>query len=212
MDARVAFFAAGVSAFTAIAVGLIPALRAARPRLAVDLRDGGRSASLGRGGQRLQSALAVAQVALCFALLVGANLMVGAFLAQRTADLGFDDRPLLTARSYLAGDAYDDSAARAAFFLRATAMLAAVPGATAAAATTSLPGDDGGSSALAVVDGRTAVGDETAVQTVGITSGFFETLGLRADRRSRVHGSRDDGSGIGCRDREPVDGPLSLAR
>jgi len=178
MDARVALFAASVSVFTAIAVGLIPALRAARPRLAVDLRDGGRSTSLGRGGQRLQSALAVAQVALCFALLVGANLMVRAFLEQRTADLGFDDGPLLTARSYLAGDAYDDPAARAAFFLRATATLAALPGATAAAATTSVPGDDGGSLAMAVVDGRMALEDEVAVQAIGITSAFFETLGL----------------------------------
>ena len=72
--------------------------------------------SLGRAAQRLQATLAVAQVALCLALLVGANLMIRSFLALQSADLGFDHRPLLTTRGYLAGDAYDDIGARAAFY------------------------------------------------------------------------------------------------
>jgi len=41
--------------------------------------------------RRLQTALAVAQVALCLALLVGANLMIRSFLSLQHADVGFDD-------------------------------------------------------------------------------------------------------------------------
>ncbi len=178
VDVRVALFTIGAAVFTAIAVGLIPSVRAARPDLVNDLKEAGRSASLGRAGQRLQAMLAVAQVALCFALLIGANLMVRSFVAMQTADLGFDYRPILSARGYLAGDAYDDVRARAAFYGRVVTALGAMPGATAAAVTTSIPGDDGGSTQRIVIDGRTAEADEMAIQSVAISPRLFDVLGL----------------------------------
>lgn len=178
VDVRVALFTVGAAIFTAIAVGLIPSIRAAKPDLINDLKEAGRGASLGRAGQRLQATLAVAQVALCFALLIGANLMVRSFIAMQTADLGFDHRPLLSARSYLAGDAFDDLRARAAFYGRAVAALAALPGAAAAAMTTAIPGDDGGSTQRVVVDGRTTENDEIAIQSIAISPQLFDVLGL----------------------------------
>lgn len=178
VDGRVAIFTAGAAIFTAIAVGLIPSIRAAKPDLTNDLKEAGRGASLGRAGQRLQATLAVAQVALCFALLIGANLMVRSFIAMQTADLGFDHRPLLSARSYLAGDAFDEVQARAAFYDRAVSVLAALPGATAAAMTTAIPGDDGGSTQRVVVDGRTTENDEIAIQSIAMSPQLFEVLGL----------------------------------
>lgn len=178
MDWRVALFTLLTAAFTTIAVGLLPSLRGARPDLVKDLKEGGRGASLGRGGQRLQAALAVSQVALCFGLLVGADLMVRSFLAMQTADLGFDHRPILSARGYLAGDAYDDVRVRAAFYRQAVARLSQIPGVTAAAATTAIPGDDGGGPRRLVIDGRTAETDELGVHAIGITPSLFATLGL----------------------------------
>ena len=191
VDVRVALFTMGAAIFTAIAVGLIPSIRAAKPDLINDLKEAGRGASLGRAGQRLQATLAVAQVALCFALLIGANLMVRSFLAMQTADLGFDHRPLLSARSYLAGDAFDDVQARAAFYDRAVAVLAALPGATAAAMTTAIPGDDGGNTQRVVVDGRTTENDEIAIQSIAMSPQLFEVLGLPLDRRPHVHRHRN---------------------
>lgn len=176
LDWRVALFAFLTAAFTTIAVGLLPSIRGARPDLVRDLKEGGRGVSLGRGGQRLQAALAVSQVALCFGLLVGADLMVRSFLAMQTADLGFDHKPLLTARAYLAGDAYDDVAARAAFFRNAADQLARLPGAVAAAATTAIPGDDGGATRRLVIDGRTAATDEIGIHAIGMTPSLFATL------------------------------------
>jgi predicted permease len=178
LDFRVVLFTVGAASFTAIAVGLIPSIRAARPDLVNDLKDAGRGASLGRAGQRMQATLAVAQVALCFALLIGANLMVRSFIAMQTADLGFDHRPVLSARSYLAGDAYDDVLARAAFYERVVTTLAELPGATAAAITTSVPGDDGGSPQRLVVDGRTSESDEIGVQSIAISADLFKVIGL----------------------------------
>jgi hypothetical protein len=134
--------------------------------------------SLGRGGQRLQAALAISQVALCFGLLVGANLMVQSFLAMQRADLGFDDRPILSARGYLAGDAYNDIAARAAFYQNVVTTLKSLPGVAAAGVTSSIPGDDGGADRRLVVDGRTEESDAIDVQAIGITSGLFDTINL----------------------------------
>lgn len=178
IDWRVMAFTVATAVFTTLAVGLWPSLRATRPDLVNDLKEGGRGLSLGRSGQRLQATLAVAQIALCFGLLVGANLMVRSFLAMQTADLGFDHRPLVSTRAYLAGDAYDDLSARAAFYREAVRALSEIPGVAAAAATTSIPGDDGGTPMPMVVDGRTAAGEEIGVQTIGITAELFTTLGL----------------------------------
>ena len=178
VDGTVVAFAAGTALFTTLAVGLMPSLRAARPNLVNDLKEASRGLSLGRAGQRLQTALAISQVALCFGLLVGANLMVRSFLAMQRADLGFDHRPILSARGYLAGDVYDEVTARAAFYRRVVDALAALPGAASAAVTTSIPGDDGGSERRLVVDGRTREEDEINVQSIGISPALFETIGL----------------------------------
>ncbi|HEX8029146.1 MAG TPA: ABC transporter permease [Vicinamibacterales bacterium] len=178
LDWRVAAFSIGISVFTTLAVGLLPALRAAKPDLANDLKEAGRGLSLGRGGHRLQATLAISQVALCFGLLVGANLMVRSFLAMQRADLGFDHRPILSARGYLAGDAYDDIRARTAFYQHVVRTLASLPGATNAVVTTSIPGDDGGSDRRLVIDGRTSEADEINVQSIGITPGLFDTIDL----------------------------------
>jgi putative ABC transport system permease protein len=178
LDWRVAVFTVLVALFTTLSVGLLPSIRAAKPDLVNDLKEASRGVSLGRGGQRLQTALAISQVALCFGLLVGASLMVQSFLAMQRADLGFDDRPILTARGYLAGDAYNDIRARAAFYQNVVTTLRSLPGVEAAVVTTSIPGDDGGSDRRLVTDGRTEESDLLDVQSIGITPGLFDTINL----------------------------------
>ena len=128
VDGRIVAFTVLITGITTIAIGLLPALRASRPNVVADLKEGGRGASLGRSAQRLQGTLAVAQVALCLALLVGANLMIRSFLSLQRADLGFDESPMLTMRVYLAGDAFNDTRARARFFGRAVDSLTTLPG------------------------------------------------------------------------------------
>lgn len=178
VDARVVLFAIGAAIFTTVVVGLLPALRTVRPNLVIDLKEGGRGVSLGPGGQRLQAGLAVVQVALCFALLVGANLMVKSFLAMQRTSLGFDDRPIVTAGGYLAGDAFNDVRARAAFYRQLVDTLRAVPGVAAAAVTTSIPGDDGGDGRQLVIDGSTTAEDAIGVQAIAISPELFDTIGV----------------------------------
>lgn len=179
LDLRVALFTASAAVFTAAAVGVLPAIRASRPHLVEDLKDGIR-ATPGRAQQRVQSSLVAAQVALCLALLVGAHLMIGSFLALQTADLGIDHRPLITVRAYLAGDQYDDVGARSRFYDEAATALQQVPGVTAAAATTSIPGDDGGAGVRLVIDGRSGPDEAVGASTIGVTAAIFDTFGIRA--------------------------------
>jgi putative ABC transport system permease protein len=181
-DVRVVLFTIALTAATTLAIGLLPALRASRPQVVEDLKEGGRGGSLGRSAQRTQTGLAVAQVALCLALLVGANLMIRSFLSLQRADIGFDGATMLTMRVYLAGDAFDENRSRAAFFDRAIQSVRSLPGVTAAVATTSIPSDDGGEPARLVTDGRTTA-DEIGAQVIVTTPGLLDTLGLRM-----VHG------------------------
>lgn len=178
LDWRVAVFTAAVAAFTTVTIGLLPALRSRRPNLVTELKETARGSSLGRGGQRVQSVLVVAQVSLCFALLVGANLMVRSFLAVQTGSLGFDVGPVMTGGGFLAGDAYDDVRARAGFYRELVTAIEAVPGVTSAAIASATPGDDGGSGRRLVTEGRTSEADELNVQSIAIGPQLFRTLGL----------------------------------
>ena len=178
LDIRILLFAVAIALFTALVTGMLPAFRAARASLSHDLKDNSRSVSLSPAAQRVQGGLAVAQVALCLALLVGANLMIRSFLALQNADLGFDHRPVLTARAYLAGDAFDDVRARGAFYAQAVDALRALSGVVAAAATTSIPGDDGGGSVRVVIDGQSSAEQDLAGSSIGITPELFDALNL----------------------------------
>ena len=70
LDVRVLAFSLAVAAGIIVATGLLPALAATRGRYADALRAGGRSMTA--GNSRARRALVVAQVALCFMLLLAA--------------------------------------------------------------------------------------------------------------------------------------------
>jgi putative ABC transport system permease protein len=179
IDARVLVFAFGATLFTTLAVGMLPSLRATRTNLVSDLKEGARGTSMGRAAHRVQSALVVVQVALCFGLLVGANLMVRSFLEMRRAGIGFDPRPIVSAGGYLAGEAFTDVSTRAAFFRNVTTTLAALPGASAAAIISAIPGDDGGSGRRLVTDERMGEDDDIVAEAVAIGPSLFDVIGVR---------------------------------
>jgi putative ABC transport system permease protein len=91
-----------VLAYTALAAlgaaalfGLAPAVRAARPSVAVLLRASGRNAGLSGVGL-LRNFVVVAEVALSFVLLIGSGLMFRSFLELQRIDPGFNPHGLLT--------------------------------------------------------------------------------------------------------------------
>jgi putative ABC transport system permease protein len=177
LDPRALAFTAVVSLMSAFAFGLLPALRASRPELAGELREGARSGAAA-GATRTQNVLVAAEVALCLTLLVSANLMARSFLSLQEAKsgIGAEDH-LLTFRVHLGGDEYDPVGKRRAFLDQAAEAIAALPGVTAAAYMTAIPTDDGGSAAVAVADSQpVAPGQELGVTIVGASPNVFEAL------------------------------------
>ena len=106
VDLRVLAFALVVSVASSLVFGLLPALRASRVDLNDVLKEGGRGGSGTR--QRGRAALLVAEVGLSMVLLVGAGLMMGAFMREQKELPGFDTRNVLTADILLGGTRYFD--------------------------------------------------------------------------------------------------------
>jgi hypothetical protein len=81
---------------TAVACGVVPAVRLARTAPVEALREQSRSATGTRGQARLRSGLAIAQVALALTLLVGAGVLMASVHRLHRVDLGFRTDRILT--------------------------------------------------------------------------------------------------------------------
>ncbi len=96
IDGTVLAFTAAASLLTGVAFGLAPAFSTGR-KLTQAIRDGGSQAGESGGRQRARSVLVVAQVAVTFALLVGAALLLKSFHRLSSVPLGFNSENVMTA-------------------------------------------------------------------------------------------------------------------
>jgi predicted permease len=89
LDAPALAYALLVSLSAGVLLGLAPALKYPRRRIAAALHGIGRTSGISRERHRTQNALVVAQVALALVLLVGSGLMIRTFQALRAVEPGF---------------------------------------------------------------------------------------------------------------------------
>jgi putative ABC transport system permease protein len=139
LDGGVLGVAALASLASALAVSLLPVLRARRVSPAVVLKESSRSATVGRDRQRARSALVVAQVALALVLVAGSALMARSFAGLRQVRPGFDARGVLTLRVSLPRATYADAGAVLRFLDAVVTQARSLPGVRAAAVTDWLP-------------------------------------------------------------------------
>ena len=137
VDYRVLLFCIALSVLTAITFGLVPALRATRVDLTIDLKaDASGSVAARRFG--LRNGMVVAQVAICTVLLVGMGLFLRSLHTARGMDLGLTNRNLLLLTFDPGLDRRPDSQSRQ--LLRDVLEEArAVPGVESATLTSSVP-------------------------------------------------------------------------
>jgi predicted permease len=131
LDVRVLLFALAVSLGTGVLLGCLPALPP-RANLIDDLKDGV-GATQHPARLRLRSALIVSQVAVSFALLIGAGLMLRTLLKLQTVNAGFDPENVLTARIDLNWTRYDTNEKVNAFARSLLQRLESQPGVLAVA-------------------------------------------------------------------------------
>ena len=137
IDPTVLGFTIAAGLASALLFGLAPTVWAGRPDIAQVLRAGGRNSALGRGAL-LRNTVVVAEVALCFVLLVGSGLMFRSFLALQRINPGYDPHGMLTFRAS-GGKAPRNAEEAAAAMRQKRAALTAIPGVQGVTAANILP-------------------------------------------------------------------------
>jgi predicted permease len=176
IDGVVLAFTAGVSVFTGLLFGLLPALTR---RTDASVKDSGHRTV---GGARLgaRNALIVAQVAISFVLLVGAGLLVRSFIKLQQVDAGFRTDRVLTALVSLDFVKYGKPESRQPFYQSVLDKAAAEPGVELVALGLSAPLDQSGP----FLDGLTIEGqapdDKTAkrVDFRFASPDYFTAIGM----------------------------------
>jgi putative ABC transport system permease protein len=127
IDFKVLAFTFVVVAVVTLLAGSIPAAIAARRDMASQLKD--RTAQQeSRGSGRWRNALVVAEVALSFALLVGAGLMIRSFADLVSRDPGFNPANVLTFTYALPAEKFPESEQQLAFHRELHSRIEALPG------------------------------------------------------------------------------------
>ena len=178
LDPPVLAFAVALSLLTGVVFSIVPAIQVSSTSLNDALRQGGRS---GVGGRRAatRDALVVAEVAIALVLLVGAGLMLRTLSRLRSIDVGFRPDHLLTLRTTLPRQKYQDPARRIAFFDRVLAGVNALPGVESSAYNSTLPFVETGNTQGYEVEGRPRPAGEAgdALYRIG-TNDYLRTLGV----------------------------------
>lgn len=138
VDVTTLLLTLGVTVITALALGLLPALRASSVELTGALKDG-QVATSTRRGLRLRRSLVAGQIAMALVLLIGTATMIGALDDMRRVDTGFDAHDVLTMLVVLDTELYPQAEQVLDFHARVGEEVAAVPGVTAAATVNYLP-------------------------------------------------------------------------
>jgi predicted permease len=190
IDARIFGFTLLLSFLTGIVFGLAPALQAAKIDLNEALKQGGGRTGTGAGHRRLRSALVVIEIALALVLLVGAGLLIRAFLRLRELDVGVNPENVLTLRTMLPRNKYGELPKRDAFYRQVLERVRALPGVVSAGYTTAMPLTWKGGTNGFTVEGR-GQGPGQDAQSRQVSAGYMETMGVKL-RQGRFLDDRDD--------------------
>jgi putative ABC transport system permease protein len=194
IDWRVVAFTVALTAASALAVSLVPALNGRN--LVGELRDSGRTSTAGARG-RIGRLLTVAELAAALVLLVSASLMVQSFHQRYASDAGVATHGVLTARLALAGDAYREPSQRAAFADELVRRLRAQPEVAEAGVASGLPFQDpsaGGWQSRGIeIEGQPIEPGQAAPQAVyfAVSPGYPAAAGLGL-RSGRFFTAEDD--------------------
>ena len=130
VDLTVLGFTLGLSVVTGLVFGAAPALAVVRRDVRALLRETSGRVGEGVAHTRGRDALVVGQVALSFALLVGAGLMIRTVIELQSVELGFEPEGVVKAEVVLPEDRYSDEQSRVAFYDEASAAIGRLPGVT----------------------------------------------------------------------------------
>ena len=178
VDGRVLAFTLGLSVFTAVIFGVVPALQASKPDLIRTLKVGGSGFAMGHGWQRLRLLLVGSEMALALVLLIGASLMIRSFFRLQEVNIGLDPLNVLTMNTTLTVDRYP-APRQIAFYRDVVERIGALPGVTSVGAVDNLPLGGSDVHSFGIV-GRSAFdpGDEPSGELGVVTPQYFNAIGI----------------------------------
>lgn len=172
-DWRVLGYSFGLALLSGLAFGLVPALRATRPDLIGVVKSEGATATGRSARSRLSGALVIAQVAICFVLLIPAGLLLRSVQLNLATNPGYEAKNLLSVRYSLELSGYDAERAKV-FQQQLMTRLAALPGVKSV----SLGRDFNIHGAITLLDhGGTGPNQYSRVKMEGIPSTYLDTIG-----------------------------------
>jgi putative ABC transport system permease protein len=181
LDGWVLAFTFGISLFTGLIFGLIPAVQASRFNLNETLKEAGRGSSDTAHGGRVRSVLVVAEMALALVLLVGAGLMVRSFMQLHQVDPGFRPDRVLAIEFLLPRAKYADEAGQTSFYTQLLSRVSNLSGVETAGLGEALPLSGGVNMIAFSIEGRPQLQptDNTPdAEYRVVSSGYFNTLGI----------------------------------
>jgi predicted permease len=187
-----AWWLAGFTLLSAIAMGLGPAIAGSRLGRSPVVDANRRTATDGPASRRVRRALVAAEFALATPLVIAAALIVASLMRLMRVDVGMDGPHVLTAAVGVPEGSYPTAAETRAFFDRARDRLLSTPGVVGVAYADSRPPTDANDiNNFDLEDRPTAPGDNQPLSPwISVTPEFFKTTGL-ALVRGRLLDERD---------------------
>lgn len=199
LSGQVLGFAILLSALTAFAFGLLPALQCSRMEPQDTLSASSRTSSATVRGRRTRETLIVAEVALTLVLLVGAGLLVNSLYHLSHTDPGFRTSDLLTMQIGMPSAVYTTGVQRASFYRDLVDRLAHLPGVVSAGLTMTMPLQPNGNHnwTMFVRGDRPIPPTPEGLPTVAVTfvtPGYLKALGIPLVRGRAMTESDDLGA------------------
>jgi len=198
VDGTALLFTLGVSTATGILFGILPALRSSKPDLTDALKESSTMVLGGRRGAGFRNGLVIVEVAVALVLLVGAVLLIRAYLDIRLLDRGYTSDGVIAVEVSLPDSTYPKGDDVANYVDRAVGRIAMVSGVKAVSVVAPNPA----SSMMATGYFRTraiAARDTTARRAAGFLSiggDYFDVMripllaGRTFHRREEISDSR----------------------
>jgi predicted permease len=177
LDPMALAFSLLVTLVTGLAIGLLPALQAARVNVNETLKESSRGSTA--AGQRLRASLLVAEVSLSLVLLIAAGLLLASFARLQRVEAGFQPEGIFSAQLGLPPQRYDDNKL-VAFYEQLYKRLSTLPSSTSAALTDRVPLTGGQTPAPIAVVGRPVppMAERPYANRHLVSPKYFTTLGI----------------------------------
>ncbi len=178
LDGRVFAFMFLLCAITTLVFGLLPAVQSSNPDLQSFMKEGVKGSSGGFTSRRFRSFLIVSEVALAFALMIGAGLLIKSFRQIRQINLGFDPDRVLTLRVQLPAYKYKEAHQRIGFYNQTLQRIGSLPGVESVGISNYLPLSGWYNTLPIVIEGRPpeSPGQEPEIDYRVISPSYFSTM------------------------------------